>query len=241
MNNNNNVIGLIGGMSAYASAYFYKLLLKKSGDLYGVKNNNDYPEILINSIPIPDFISDTRKLKEAERTLISRVKRLNGFGCNTIAMVCNTAHILYPKLLPYSQAKFLSLIALVAKRVNDAGMKRVGLFATPTTIKLKLYQKELAKFNIDAVTPNRQIQKLHEKIIRDVIVIGETNLYKEQLCKITKRFIQKNHLDGVILVCTELPLIFPTNKFTNVIDCLDVLADELLSTYFKNRRRYEHS
>ena len=40
-----------------------KLLLKKSGDLYGVKNNDDYPEVLIDSVPVPDFISNTKQVK----------------------------------------------------------------------------------------------------------------------------------------------------------------------------------
>lgn len=73
--NKNKIIGLLGGMGPYASAYFYKLLLDKSRDFYGAKNNNDYPEILVDSVPIPDFISDTRNLKKAREILSERVKK----------------------------------------------------------------------------------------------------------------------------------------------------------------------
>lgn len=221
-------------MGPYASAYFYKLLLRKSGDLYGAKNNDDYPEILIDSLPIPDFISDTLKLKIAEKMLISRVVRLNKFGCNIIAMVCNTGHIFHSKLVTYSKACFPSIVSLTAKRAQEMGMKKVGLLATKTTIKLQLYNKELANMGIETVNPSKQMQETHERIIRHVIAKGETNLFKAELYKMTQEFIQKEHLDGVILGCTELPLVFPTNKFTNVVDCLDILADELLSAYYKN-------
>src|SRR3990167_4652212 len=96
--NRNKAIGLIGGMGPYASAYFYKLLLKKSGEEYGAINNDDFPEILIDSLPVPDFISDTKQLQKATNILVSRTKKLKRFGCKTIAMVCNTGHLLYPKL-----------------------------------------------------------------------------------------------------------------------------------------------
>ena len=234
--NKNKIIGLIGGMGPYASAYFYKLLLKKSGDLYGVKNNNDYPEILIDSVPVPDFISNTKQLDIARKILISRIKKLNNFGCKVIAIVCNTAHILYPELSNYSRANFLSLIDLVTARAKKLGMKKVGLLATRTTIELKIYETGLSKMGIQVINPSKQIQKVHEEIIRKTIATEETNLFKEKLYKTTQEFISKEHLDGVILGCTELPLVFPTDRFNNAIDCLDILADELLNIYFKDTR-----
>lgn len=236
----NNIIGLIGGMGPYASSHFYKLLLKKSNDFYGVKNNDDYPEILIDSVPVPDFISDTNKLKVAEKMLISRVKRLNNFGCNTLAMVCNTGHILYPELSKHSQAKFISLIKLVATEAQKKGYKRVGILATKTTIQLGIYKEALSELGIITVNPNSEMQKKHELIIRDVVAGKITSFHKNSLFKMTKDFIKENKLDGVILGCTELPLVFPKDRFENMIDCLDVLSDALLLEYYKNKEKKQH-
>jgi aspartate/glutamate racemase len=56
------------------------------------------------------------------------------------------------------------------------------------------------------------------------------------------KFINENELDGLILGCTELPLVFPKNKFRNVIDCMEVLSDNLLDNYYnqdsKERKKY---
>jgi len=229
---NKNIIGVIGGMGPYASAYFYKLLIKKSTDEYGAKNNDDYPEIVIDSVPVPDFISDTESLPTAKEILISRVKALNNFGCNIIAMACNTGHLLYPDLAKNSEVPFISLIELVCQKAKNSGMKKVGLLATETTIKMQLYHKILEQEGIEVITPNEDLIKKQEDIIRFVIANGETTKFEDVLSDTTNKFIKDNDLDGVILGCTELPLVFPSHKFRNVIDSLEVLADHLLKNFY---------
>lgn len=231
MKKENKIIGLIGGMGPYASSYFYNLLLKKSGEIYHSANNNDYPEILLDSVPVPDFISDTQHLVSARRMLISRVERLNDFGCSTIAMVCNTGHILYEDLSSRSKAEFVSLIDIIAKQAQKLDLKKVGVLATQTTIRLKLYDKVLLAFGIEVFYPVGRAQKMYEKIIRSVIA-GRAAIFPKKLFQMTKEFVENNKLDGVILGCTELPLVFPKYRFNNIIDGLDVLAKELLIRYY---------
>lgn len=233
--NKKNIIGLIGGMGPYASAYFYKLLLKKSGSEYEAKKNDDYPEIVIDSLPVPDFISDTNQLLKAKNILISRAKKLKAFGCNVITMVCNTGHILYPDLKINSGTQLISLIDLVKVRVKSLELKRVGLLATKVTIEKRVYHDEFDGSGVEIVIPDEKFQKIQERIIREVIAHGETRSFEKILAKKTREFIKNGHLDGVILGCTELPLVFPKDKFDNVIDCLDVLADSLLENYYSRQ------
>ena len=239
MKQNDRIIGLIGGMGPHASAYFYDMLLKKSNALYGAKNNDDYPEILIDSVPVPDFISDTSKMEYARKMLISRIQRLNNYGCSVVAMVCNTGHILYPELSKHSKVEFISLINLVAKAAKDRKLKRVGILATQTTIKTGLYSKALSTLGIKPFHPTLDMQEYHEKVIRDVISGSNTGAHKIKLYEMTNRFIKNNNLDGIILGCTELPLVFPKDQFNNVVDCLEVLSNELLGRYYQKDVKYE--
>lgn len=233
---NKNIIGIIGGMGPSASAYLYKILIKKSTEEYGATNNDDFPEILIDSVPVPDFISDTKQLSTAKKILISRVKSLNNFGCNIIAMACNTGHLLYSELANNSKAPFVSLIEIVCLNAKERGMKRVGLLATETTIKTQIYHKILKREGIEIIIPNKIFLKKQEEIIRFVIANGETTKYEKILERLTTRFINNNNLDGVILGCTEMPLVFPKNKFQNILDSLDLLADSLLKSYYTKKR-----
>jgi aspartate racemase len=232
MNKQNKTIGLIGGMGPFASAYFYKLLLSKSLGDYGAKNNDDFPEILIDSVPVPDFVSDTSKLKKAKTMLISRVKKMNRYGVGSIGMICNTGHILYDDLSKISKGKFYSMIDLVAEEASNKGFRKIGVLATSTTIKFDLYGKALFKKGIKVFYPKVGSQKLHESIIRDMIAGKKVSGDVKKLEISVEKLIREYGLDGVILGCTELPLVFPKNKFENVIDCLDILADKLLERYY---------
>src|SRR3990167_249250 len=68
---NQKIIGLIGGVRPQSTNYIYKKIISLSQKKYGAKNNDDYPEMVIHSIPIPDFISDKEKVKLALTMLIS--------------------------------------------------------------------------------------------------------------------------------------------------------------------------
>lgn len=219
-------------MGPFASAYFYNLLLKKSSDSYGAKNNDNFPEILIDSVPVPDFISNTNEINRAKDMLIDRVKRLNKYGVNSISMICNTGHILYDDLAQISKSNFESLIKVVANEAFKRKYKKVGILATPMTIKYDLYGIELLKYNIQTVYSNKNIQKLHESVIRDMVAGIRDSKKIAKLVIETKYLIKDNNLDGIILACTELPLVFPKDKFKNVIDCMDILADKLLERYY---------
>jgi len=55
----NKIIGIIRGMGPQASCELYRLLIEGARHRYGSKNNDEYPEILIDSVPVPDFLSET--------------------------------------------------------------------------------------------------------------------------------------------------------------------------------------
>jgi aspartate racemase len=204
-------------MGPFASAHFLKLLLKKISE-----QNINMPEIILDSVSIKDFISDQTQIKPALIILKDRVKKLNDQNVDLIIMTCNTAHILHPQLSIGSRALFPSLIDLVTDEVKKNNLNRVGLLATPTTIKTNLYT--------DKFLPDKKLQNLVEKIIKKAIIseikIGDTN----KLIKETKFFIKSNKLDGLILGCTELPLFFQNPRLFKIpiLNSLDILANSVI-------------
>lgn len=228
---NKKKIGIIGGMGPFASAHFYRLLLEKSSCNYGTKDNDDYPEIIMDSLPIFDFISSTDNIEGAKRILMGRAKQLVKFGCDYVSVICNTAHIFESDFSVVTNGKFVSMIDVVAGNVNERGLKRIGILATQTTVKSDIYGKKLRRFGIKVVYPPLKIQKEHEVLIRNAIAgcfgNGEVNKFKSE----EKKFMNRNRLKAVVLGCTELPLIYGV-KNKKVIDSMEVLADELLFRYY---------
>ena len=124
------------------------------------------------------------------------------------------------------------MIDLVVSKTIKLNLKKVGIFATPTTLKYELYKNAFRRTGIKSVDIDHDTIIDQEKIIRDVVSGKITDIQSECLTNIANNFIEEFELDGLVLACTELPLVFPKNHFNNVVDCLDVLADELLIQYY---------
>ena len=229
---NKKIIGVLGGMGPQASIYLYKMLIELSGTCFGAKNNDDFPEIIIYSTPVPDFISSCSRRKIAFKMLKQRVIKLNNFNVLYFAIACNTAHILIEQLQNVSKAPFLSIIDEVVKKVNGDKINKVGLLATPSTIKYSLYQKALKKRGINTVFPNKKEQSFTEKAIRNVLRGKILKSDREKLIIIANS-LKKRRAKGVVLGCTELPLVFPRKYSLPVYDSVKILAMALLQKYYK--------
>ena len=58
--NKNKALFIIGGMGPEASGYLYNTLINLAIKKFGARNNDDFPEIILHSIPVPDFISKNK-------------------------------------------------------------------------------------------------------------------------------------------------------------------------------------
>lgn len=167
--------------------------------------------------------------------LKQRVKLVSKGDISCISIACNTAHILLPELQKVSKIPFVSMIDEVAKKVEIDGKKNVGLMGTPSTIQYGLYQTALNKCGISVLVPFKRQIKMLEKIIRNVLkgkIIVEDS---KNLTKIADDLRIKG-AEGIILGCTELPLVFPKAKLSNsVYNCVEILAMALLQKYYNNR------
>lgn len=230
--NKKQIIGIIGGMGPEASNYLYKTLIDLSIKYFGAKNNDDFPEILLDSIPISDFIADDSKKKEALKILKDRVVFLNKAKPSYLAIACNTVHILLDELQKKSKAPFISIIEEVANSVHKSDLRKIGILGTPLTIKSRLYHKALYRFEIEVIEPTKSELKILEKIIRNVITDSSSNKDKTSLVYMANA-LRDRGAEGIILGCTELPLIFPKKQSFPVFNSLEILAMVLLQKYYK--------
>jgi len=226
----NKPVGIIGGMGPDASARLYQIMIDMAREEYGARLNEDYPEIVLQSIPVPDFISNTKKAGEALVMLKDRVRRLSKLSLSCMGMACNSAHIIVEELEKVNGERFVSIPEEVAKEAKGREYKRVGLLASPTTIFSGVYQTELLNKGIEVELPdNGYIQELGEIIIK--LVAGNKRV-KGRLMKIVNS-LKRKKVETIILGCTELSLVFPKNYDLPVLDSVIVLARALLRKYYK--------
>ena len=70
------------------------------------------------------------------------------------------------------------------------------------------FKNELLKFEVNPIVPNKQEQEyIHNKIMDELELGIVKDSTKRELLKIIRRMGEEDLIDGVILGCTELPLI----------------------------------
>ncbi|MBU1031805.1 amino acid racemase [Patescibacteria group bacterium] len=217
------IIGILGGMGPQASSRLVQILVDLSAKEFGAKNGDEFPEIVLDSIPVPDFIANKKNKKAALEMLKQRVKQMDTMQVGIFAIACNTAHVLLNQLQAVSKAPFVSMVEEVAKEVKRQGVKKVGLLASPTTFKSGIFQKDFKSI----IQPSKKEQVILEKIIRKVIAGEIKKSDKLKLVEIA-RSLKKKGAQGIILGCTELSLIFPKKFEIPVFDSLEILARALL-------------
>ncbi len=231
---NKQSIAIIGGMGPEASAYLYNTLIKQSIDLYNAVNNDDFPKIILYSIPVPDFISSNDKKNEALEMLKESVADLNKLDLLCVCIACNTAHVLIDDLKVSSRIPFVSMIDEVVKEVRKDKIKKVGLLGTPSTISSNMYQDALGAVGIESVIPDKNDLKYLERIIRNIIA-GSTNKRDAKILEEVSNRLKKRGANGIILGCTEIPLVFPTKYSLPVYNSVKILSMALLQKYYKRK------
>lgn len=226
-------IGIIGGMGPQASQELYRLLIERARATYGARTNDAYPEILIDSVPVPDFLSDTDQMEQAAQMLEDRVRRLNSYGVSTLTLACNTACILIDRLQKQTDIPIISVIDEVTKQIKMHS--RVLLLASPTSLRMELYQRALSRLGISFVVPQEEDYEKLENIIRGVLEGSDRKNLMQQLIQIVDRYRREMHIDGIVLGCTELPLVFPDKYSIVSYSSLSILADVLLKRYYTKK------
>lgn len=225
-------IGIIGGVGPQATQFIYGKIIEYSQSKYQAKNNDDYPQIIIESVPVPDFISDTSKIEIAKEMLIKSVQSLTKAGATRLCIGSNTVHILLDELKKSTEAEFISMIELVASKCVKHSYTKVGLLGTPVLVKSGLYDQELKKNGIELVLPTENEIEIADSIIRDILAGKKSYSKKHEYISALNDLFGRG-AQAIILGCTELPLAIDYEALGNrIISSDEVLAEGTVDYYY---------
>ncbi|MFH1589600.1 MAG: amino acid racemase [archaeon] len=212
MKNKYKTIGILGGMGPEATAELYSRIIKIFQKKYGAVYDNDFPEIIILNLPLPDIVKKVNN--NVEKTLIYGAKKLESSGVDFIAIPCNTVTPYIKILKENVSVPIINIVEETAKEVKNSNLKKIGLLATETTINDKIYSAYLPKL----ITLDEKNQKITTKLIMNILSGDKSG--KKMILKLIKKLKEKG-AEKVILGCTELPLIY---NGEDIFDTIDILA-----------------
>jgi len=230
--NANKKIGIIGGVGPQSTNFIYEKIIEYSQKKYNAVNNVDYPRLVIESVPVPDFISNKDNIEQAKAMLIEAAQSLTAAGATRLCIGSNTVHILLEDLKKQTDVPFISMIELVAQKCIANNLKKVGILGTPTLVHSGIYTKALEENGIEVILPTPEQLDIAEHIIRHVIAGSHDEEKKTEYIKTLNDFYSKG-ADTIILACTELPLAMNYEVLgSRTINSDEVLAEGIADYYY---------
>lgn len=222
-------LGLICGLGPETTVSYYQSIIKAFTPLY---EEVGYPEISLESCNLKEFIdavsnNEWDHLVELFRTKISA---LATSGAEFAAIASNTPHLLFDRIQEQSPIELVSIVTSTAQEIQRRGLSKVLLMGTGFTMRSDFYAKELAKYHIKTIVPSeRDIAYIHEKLFTEIEHGIFTQETRNGLAGIISKSVEEDAIDGVIMGCTELPLILQESDVTvSYINTTDIHINALI-------------
>ncbi len=200
-------LGLIGGMSWESSIEYYKLINEKTREMLGGHHSC---QSLMYTVEFDEIVKLQHEGKWAELDIImsDAAKKLEDGGADLIILCTNTMHLCTEAILKKITVPFLHIAEATGQEIIARNLKKVGLLGTKFTMEKDFYKEVLRnKFNIEIVLPNEQEMERVHTIIYQELVHGKIRKESREEYKNIIRRMEQVGAEGVILGCTEIPLL----------------------------------
>jgi len=196
-------IGLIGGTSWHSTIVYYRLINEMVGREIGTQGN---PELILYSINI-ELMREQNKEKINTKYLKVAAK-LEQAGAKAIVICANTPHMIYSYVQPKIGIPILHITDATGKEASRLGLQTLGLLGNKPTMKGDFISSVLKRnFNIKTIIPEEEyIEKAHHYVSKELTQGKFTNEAKDFFMK-QIALLQQKGADGIILGCTELPIL----------------------------------
>lgn len=203
-------IGIIGGVSWASSIEYYRLMNEMVRDRLGGVSS---AQILMFSIEFGEFSKQERMAEKGDWTLISQTildgaQRLKQGGADFIVIASNTLNSLADSIEEKVGLPVLHIADATGKAVRKSGLETVALLGTRYTMEQPFYQERLGRYGIKVVIPDEKERDYINAVIFDELCANRISKEsKDGFMKIIDRLRKEEGAEGVILGCTEIPLL----------------------------------
>jgi aspartate racemase len=200
-------IGLIGGMSWESSLEYYRLINEftkaKMGGFSSSKSlmySVDFAEI--------ETLQHQGNWKKLNELMADAATKLYKGGAELIVLCTNTMHLCSDAIKNAVPIPFLHIAEATGKAIKAQNLKKVGLLGTQFTMEKDFYKAVLKEqFGIETLIPNDEEREQVHQIIYEELVLGKIKNHSREVYKNIINNLAKNGAEGVILGCTEIPLL----------------------------------
>lgn len=214
-------LGMVGGLGPESTIDYYRRVL----EAWQRDDPSTAPSIVIDSLDVRQGLHLVEHdLPGLTEYLLASVRRLAGAGVDFAVMTANTPHIVFDELAARSPVPLVSIVEASAKEGRRRGLRRLALLGTRFTMEAPFYPAVCARYEITVVIPNDADRAwIHERYVGELLKGEFRDDTRQKFMSLVGRLRNEEHIDGVILGGTELPLLL-TAPIIAGVPALDTTA-----------------
>jgi aspartate racemase len=204
---NVRTIGILGGMSNQATAEYYRMINDAVNARLGGWNT---AEVIISSVNFANIERFARNdlWDEAGRYLAAKAIGLERAGAEMLLCASNTMHRVADAFMQDLTIPFLHIADPTGEAINRAGLQRVALIGTKSTMVSDTLKRRFAQeFGVEIMVPNEADQAMIDRVIFDELVKRRLHPDSKAAYLDAVDRLNADGAEGVILGCTEIFLL----------------------------------
>ena len=200
-------IGIIGGLAWQSSAELYRIINELVNKKLGGQHSCKCVMYSVDLDPIL-ILRDEEKWDELANIIEDGIKRVEAAGSDFTVIVSNTMHRTVDVIKDRVSKPILHIADVTAQAILDRGFKTVGLMGTKFTLTQDFYKAKMERdYGIKILVPDKEdIEFIHHVIYEEL----DFSIFSPESSKRFVEIIEKmgsRGAEGVILGCTEIPLL----------------------------------
>ncbi|MES2382294.1 MAG: aspartate/glutamate racemase family protein [Bacteroidota bacterium] len=199
-------LGLIGGISWVSTADYYRHINEGINEKLGGLN---FAQCVIYSFNYADIKknNDANDWESTFQMIAKACNHLKSSGATGIVLCANTMHYIADRVEKEVGLPIIHIATATANEIEKMGLKKVGLLGTKFTMELDFFTSKLTGKGIETIIPNETDRAFVHQTIFDELGKGiVTPQTKQHYLAIIEDLIN-NGAEGIILGCTEIPLL----------------------------------
>lgn len=221
------VIGLLGGMSWESTALYYRILNQQVKQQLGGLHS---AELVLYSVDFQriEQLQAAGEWQQAGEILADTARNLERAGAQFIVLCTNTMHKVAAQISAATEIPLLHIADATGRRIQQAGVRKVGLLATRFTMEQDFYRGRLQQqFGLEVITPDEADRLFVHEVIYHELCLGEINPASRRRYREIMQTLVAQGAEAIILGCTEITLLVDaTDASVPLFDTTLIHAEE---------------
>jgi aspartate racemase len=200
-------IGLVGGMSWESTLEYYRIINEAVKERLGGFHS---ARIVIVSVDFAEIESLQHKGEwDRMAVMLGEAFRAVERGGADFALLCtNTMHKVFDRIQEAVRIPLVHIVDVTGREIKGRGLGRVGLLGTRFTMEQDFYKGKLARdYGLEVLIPDEAERQVIHGILYNELCLGQIKDASRDVFKEIIRRLQGRGAQGIILGCTEIPLI----------------------------------